>query len=122
MRRVFVILFAAFLLLPEPADARRGRGGDHDDARHAVESGEALSLSRILPLALRAVPGEVLDVAFGREHGRLVYEVQVLARDGRVRNVVLDARTGAVLMRDYGRHRHRDSDDDDDDDDWGDDN
>lgn len=122
MRRVFVILLAAFLLLPEQADARRGRGRDHDDARHAVESGAALSLSRILPLALRAVPGEVLDVDLDREHGRLVYEVQILARDGGVRNVVLDARTGAVLMRDYGRHRHGDDDDDDDrDDDWDDD-
>lgn len=118
MRRVFVILLAAFLFFPGQADARRGRGGDHDDARQAVESGAALSLSRILPLALRAVPGEVLDVELEREHGRLVYEVQILARDGRVRNVVLDARSGAILMRDYGRHRHGGDDDDDDDDDW----
>lgn len=98
-RRLLLVAAAAAMLAPGEAQARRGRGrgGDHDEARHALEDGEALPLSQILPLAIRAIPGEVLEVELEREHGRLVYEIEILARSGRVRKVILDARTGAVL-------------------------
>lgn len=98
-RRFLIAAALAALLAPSEADARRGRGrgGDHDEALEAYEHGEALPLSQILPLALRAVPGEVLEVELEREHGRIVYEIEILARSGRVRKVTLDARTGAVL-------------------------
>jgi len=94
-----VLAAVAACLAPADADARRGRGrgGDHDEAREAFEGGAALPLSRIMSLALTAVPGEVLEVELEREHGRLVYEIEILARSGRVRKVILDARTGAVL-------------------------
>lgn len=113
-RRLLLFAALAVCLAPTDALARRGRGGgrDHDDARDAYERGEALSLARILPLALRAVPGEVLEVELEREHGALVYEIDILARDGWVRRVILDARTGAVL--DVARPRFGDDDDDDD--------
>lgn len=100
-RRLLVLAVVAAALAPTEAFARRGRGrgrgGDHDDAREAYENGVALPLSQILPLALRAVPGEILEVELEREHGRLVYEIEILARSGRVRKVTLDARTGAIL-------------------------
>lgn len=98
-RRLLVLGVFAALLVPAEAAARRGRGrgGDHDDAREALEQGDALPLTQILPLALRAVPGEILEIELEREHGRLVYEVEILARTGRVRKVNMDARTGRVL-------------------------
>lgn len=98
--RRFLVLaaLAAWCAAPD-AEARRGRGrdGDHNEAREAMEGGEVLPLSRLLPLALRAVPGEVLEVELEREHGRLFYEIEILARSGRVRKVILNARTGALL-------------------------
>lgn len=97
-RRFLILAAIALALAPVAAEARRsGREGDHDEARQAVARGEAMSLSQILPLALRAVPGEVLEVELEREDGILVYEIEILARDGRVRQVELNARTGAVL-------------------------
>lgn len=98
-RRFLVLTALAAMLAPTEAFARRGRGrgGDHDDAREALEHGEALPLAQILALALREVPGEILEVELEREHGRLLYEVEILARTGRVRKVILEARTGAVL-------------------------
>lgn len=96
-RRFLVFAAVAAALAPAEALARRGRGGDHDDARDAYRRGETLPLARILPLAERAVPGEVLEVELEREHGRLVYEIEILARNGAVRKVTVDARTGAVL-------------------------
>jgi uncharacterized membrane protein YkoI len=112
-RRLFLFAaLAAGLALPAEARRGRGRGGDHDEAREAVEHGRALSLAQILPLALRAVPGEVLEVELESEHGRLAYEFAILARDGRVRRLVLDARTGAVLAIEGRRGRRRRRDDD----------
>jgi len=96
-RRFLLLAVFAAALAPADALARRGRGGDHDDARAAVDQGRALSLSQILPRALAAVPGEVLEVELDEEHGQLVYEIEILSRDGRVKQVVLNARTGAVL-------------------------
>ncbi len=57
-------------------------------------------------MALRAVPGEVLEVELEREHGGLVYEIDILAQDGRVRTLIFDARTGALLSAE-GRRRRR---------------
>ncbi len=98
-RALILAAFAAALASPEAAAGRgRGRGrSDHDEAREAYERGEALPLARVLPLALAAVPGEILEIELERPHGRLVYEIEILARNGRVRKVILDARTGAVL-------------------------
>ncbi len=114
-RRLLLLAALAACLAPADALARRGRGrgGDHDEARDAVEHGQALSLRRILPLALRAVPGEVLEVELEREHGTLVYEIDILARNGRVRTVVLDARTGELLTTSGRRGGRRGREDDD---------
>jgi uncharacterized membrane protein YkoI len=88
------LLFAlAALACPGEVLAR----GDHDDAREAVRRGDALPLSEILRIVRNAEPGDVIEVELEREHGRLEYEIEVLTRTGQVRNVTLDARTGAIL-------------------------
>lgn len=92
-----LVALALGSLLAPPALARRGRGGDHDDARAAVAAREALPLTRIVEIAQRAVPGEIVEVELEHEHGRLIYEVEVLTRTGRLRKVEIDARTGQVL-------------------------
>ncbi len=79
------------------ADRGRGRHGDHDDALAAVEARQALPLTRIFQIAQTAVPGEIIEVELDREHGRLIYEVDILTSTGRLRQVEIDARTGEVL-------------------------
>lgn len=100
-RLILASLAAALALvaLSPMALAERGRGrhGDHDDALAAVESREALPLTQIIAIAQRAVPGEIIEVELDRHHGRLIYEVDVLTRTGRVRQVEIDARSGRVL-------------------------
>ena len=101
-RRFFLVsLGAAFALAAVSpvalADRGRGRRGDHDEARAAVEAREALPLTRIMEIAQRTVPGEIVEVELEREDGRLIYEVEVLTRTGRVRKVEIDARSGRVL-------------------------
>ncbi|MET0496797.1 MAG: PepSY domain-containing protein [Steroidobacteraceae bacterium] len=70
----------------------------HEDAR-SVESASAsqLALEDALRIAVDRVPGEVVKVERDEEHGVEVLEIKVLAANGRVREITLDARDGRVL-------------------------
>src|SRR3712207_6798675 len=47
--------------------------------------------------ALSAVPGEVKDTELESEGGSTIYEVEVVGKDGKVREVTVDASSGQVL-------------------------
>lgn len=72
--------------------ARKKRA--QQEALEALKRGEILPLTKILAIALEQVPGDVIEVEF---KGGPVYEIKVLAATGRIREVKLDARSGAVL-------------------------
>lgn len=79
-------------------DSKEQRRAEEAKAiRAAVERGEVMPLPRILALAQARVRGDVLKVELEHEHGRLTYEIKILAGNGRVREVKLDARTGALI-------------------------
>lgn len=88
---------AATLALASPAFANQSEDDDHVAAREALRRGEILPLSRILAITARHVPGDVIDVELERKNGVWRYEVKVLTSTGRVREVKLNARDGAVL-------------------------
>lgn len=70
---------------------------DHEVARRAVERGELLPLATILEHAKREYPGRVIEVDLDREHGRYLYEIEILLSDGRVIELTYDGKTGALL-------------------------
>lgn len=95
--RPHLILAALALGLAFPSSALADRRGDHDQAREAFERGDILPVLRILEIARAEVPGEVLEVDLDFEDEGPEYDVEILANNGRVRTVKLNARTGAVL-------------------------
>lgn len=78
----------------------RADQSDHERARQALRRGEVLPLTRILPIVQRRVPGDVIEIDLDDDDddGRIKYEVKVLTASGRVIEVELDARTGAILQ------------------------
>jgi uncharacterized membrane protein YkoI len=72
-------------------------GREHDAIRGALQRGEVLPLAKILAIAQEKVPGDVIEVELESKRDALVYEIKVLTRSGRVREVEIDARTGTVL-------------------------
>ena len=56
-----------------------------------------IELRAAVALAMQHVAGEVLKVELEREDGRFVYEVKVLAQNGRVQEVELDAQDGSLI-------------------------
>ena len=74
-----------------------GASGDHDQAYWLRERQEILPLEEVLR-RLRLDPGvRILEVEREFSHGRHLYEIEYLGRGGRVREVRVDARTGARL-------------------------
>ncbi len=47
--------------------------------------------------ALSAVSGKVMETEFEREGGAAIYEVEIAGKDGRLREVTVDASSGLVL-------------------------
>ncbi|MCX5493093.1 hypothetical protein OSH11_00085 [Kaistia dalseonensis] len=74
-------------------DTARAQGClSQGEARQAVQSGEAVSLSQIRG----GIPGEVVSAQLCRAGGGLVYVVSVLGHDGGVKRLQVDARSGAI--------------------------
>ena len=81
-------------LIAGPALADRD---DHDRARRALEAGEVLPLSEILAAVEAAQPGRVIEVELERDDGRWVYELELVAPDGRLVEIEIDAATADIL-------------------------
>jgi uncharacterized membrane protein YkoI len=69
---------------------------DHDEARRAVEAGEARPLTEILNIVEGKLPGEIVRVNIERQHDLWVYEFRVIDSKGRLFEVYVDARTGEI--------------------------
>lgn len=70
---------------------------EQDAIRQAVQRGELLPLPRVLAIAQAKVRGDVVKVELEHESWGIKYEVKILTPSGRVREVEINARTGAVL-------------------------
>lgn len=93
---ILLLALAAFVAVPVFASDK----DDKDDQRAASEAlarGEILPIIRVLGIATTRVPGDVLKVKLERESYGFKYEVKVLARNGRVREIEINARTGRII-------------------------
>ena len=100
MKKAFVVALGLSLALLSAGGAgarSRDRNDDQDLARQALQRGEVLPIARILELVAQHLPGDVIEVQLDERRGRLEYEIRVLTPSGRVRELVLDARTGAFV-------------------------
>jgi uncharacterized membrane protein YkoI len=79
---------------PSKADRERS---EQDAIRRAVQRGELLPLPRILTIAQSKVAGDIVKVDLEYETWGIKYEVKILTASGRVREVELNARTGALI-------------------------
>jgi uncharacterized membrane protein YkoI len=70
---------------------------EHEAAREALARGEIMPLARILAIVAKVAPGDILAIELEYRRSRPVYEVRVLDAGGRVREIDIDARDGAVI-------------------------
>ncbi|VAW70304.1 hypothetical protein MNBD_GAMMA09-2545 [hydrothermal vent metagenome] len=70
---------------------------DYIEARRLQDSGEILPLQTLLEKIKPAFTGKVLEIELEKEKGQIVYEVEILGKDGIVREIYINARTGEIL-------------------------
>lgn len=92
MRTALLVLC---LIIAAPAFA----GAEHDEVRRAMEAGEILPLRDILGRAEAAFPGQFIEAELEHEEGRPIYEIKLLAADGRLLKLEYDARNGELLSQ-----------------------
>ena len=69
----------------------------HDRAKRLKEAGDILPLEKIIEMAREKYTGTVLETELEEKKGRLIYEIELLDKNGVVRELKLDARTGELL-------------------------
>lgn len=77
-----------------------GHGDDHEEAYRLRERQEIIPLEEILRRLDLGADTRILEIETEFEHGRRVYEIEYLSRGGRIREVLIDARSGEVLADD----------------------
>lgn len=70
---------------------------DHDLAREAASRSAILPLATVMQDVSERYSATPLEVELEREHGRYVYEFELITAEGRILEVLVDAATGEVL-------------------------
>ncbi len=95
IRTIFLGLAALFFVIavPEPGAARQ----DQDEAQKARKRGDTLSYGEIKRRAESQFTGRVVWQDLRRTKAGWVYVLRLLMEDGKVMQVVMDAKTGRVI-------------------------
>ncbi|MDY0871447.1 PepSY domain-containing protein [Dongia rigui] len=94
------VLALPLLASPPPrafAQAAEDEAGDQEVARKALENKEILPLGAVLAKVEGELTGDVVEIELERKKGQWIYEIEVIGEDGRVRDIDVDAKTGAVI-------------------------
>lgn len=70
---------------------------DYIEARRLQDSGEILPLQTILKNIRQSFPGKIIEIDLEKEDGFIAYEVEILGKDGVVREIYINAKTGKLL-------------------------
>jgi hypothetical protein len=107
IRRSFIALLTVLTLAPALAEgpsraplpaARTALAClDQKERRAANESGKIIPLAAAMRSAGKRIAGSVVRARLCRDADGLVYELTVLARDGRVARLTVDAQKGTVV-------------------------
>lgn len=93
---VGAVALAAWLVVSSQLRPERGHPADQAAvAREDVAHGGRVRLETLLADAERRYPGRVIEVEFDDDDDE--YEIEILLEDGRVAELVYDARTGQLL-------------------------
>ena len=108
-RRQVIASLVALAILPAHkalADRRRRRRGkdrEHDDdhdyehADRARRSGDIVPLRDVLDSVRKDFQGEIVGIEFEKKDGLWVYEIKMVAQDGRYLEIYVDAKSNKIL-------------------------
>lgn len=98
MRKLTTLLLLPMLVATGHLTAD-SKDDDHDRAYRAHQEEKILSLGEILDMLDLGPDARVLEVEHEIEHGRDIYEIEYLTKDGDIYELEVDAATGQILKR-----------------------
>jgi uncharacterized membrane protein YkoI len=96
---------ALLVLAASPADAN-----PLEDILYPADANGVLPIERILDQARASVAGTITEIELEREHGKLIYEVEILTAGNKKVEIEYDAKTGAELSREVKKKGPRKDD------------
>lgn len=98
---ILMLIIAVAGSLPFALDARAEGAGerrrDHDLARRGLEEGAILPLDKVLAAVRAQFAGEIAKIELEHERDRWLYEIKMIAPNGVMLEIHVDARTGTIL-------------------------
>jgi uncharacterized membrane protein YkoI len=97
--RSLLLIALALLAMPSfpAASQEQSRCLSRAEQRAAIAAGQAIPLATARQMLRQRTNGELVRARLCNESGRLIYRLTVLARDGKVRQVTVDATNGTVI-------------------------
>jgi len=97
-RSILIMTLALLAMLSSSAAAQEQlRCLTRAEQRAAIAAGEAIPLATARQMLRQRMNGELVRARLCHESGRLTYRLTVLTRDGKVRQVTIDATNGTVI-------------------------
>jgi uncharacterized membrane protein YkoI len=79
------------------AGATVAHADEHGELRELVQQGRILPLQTVIERASKEHPGQLLEAELDKENDQWIYELELLASDGRAQELYYDAGTGETL-------------------------
>jgi uncharacterized membrane protein YkoI len=76
---------------------------EHNEAYELLNSGKILPLEKILEIVSQAeISGQILEVELEHKNKLIIYELEILDKEGVVWEIKVDASTGAIIKQERG--------------------
>jgi uncharacterized membrane protein YkoI len=72
---------------------------DHDEIKQLRETGQILPMEQVMDSAQSVQPGQLVEAELERGDGTYRYEIKILAADGTIHKLSLEAATAEVIER-----------------------
>ncbi len=91
-RQLFLILISSMIAINDVLADR-----NHNEARRLKEAGKIMPLEQIIIKARKLRSGHILEIELEHEHGRYIYELEILDDDGTIWELEYDAKNGELI-------------------------
>lgn len=112
MRQIaMVVVLALGMLWALGGTALAGKKGEKGEKhKNKVEMAEAakVTIDQAVKTASEKVPGKVIEAELEKKHDKTVWEVEIMTDDKTIKEVHIDADSGAVIdVEDKGKGKHK---------------
>lgn len=116
LRLLFSFVFVAGISLGLASNSFAQEKDDDDKPNPKLAKKAKITMEAAREIALKKVPGTVIEGELEKEHGKLVYSFDIKIENGKIMEVWVDAKTGNVLRAEEDKEDDDDDGKDDDDD------